>query len=71
MRSMMREEQQYQMLESLIKIWSVCPQQRLGQLIVNLTREQGTGRLRDPFTVSDEELSDIMRSIIRESNLGV
>lgn len=58
-----------EMLRMLGLIWEVIPDQRLGQLVVNLTRTQD-GSIRDPWTVEDDELEEIMRDTCDINNLG-
>ena len=47
------------MLEELKTLWETCPDWRLGQLIVNLSRAEG---FEDPFFVQDDSLLNTIRT---------
>ncbi len=57
-----------EMLELLGKVWEIVPDQRLGQLIVNLTR-YSDGSLRDPWIVEDDMLEAKLRELVDFHNL--
>lgn len=47
------------LLSMLGHIWVKTPDQRLGQLIVNITRDN-YGNIRDPWKIEDDQIFNIM-----------
>lgn len=49
----------------LQRLWHKMPDQRLGQLIVNLSRDED-GRPRDPWTIEDDEMLESIYKWLEE-----